>query len=289
MDIKNKGFAPILIVIIAAVIGTVIFLGIKSDQPKQSTPSPTPTNTPLTTPTALTSGTPIPKTLIKGTTSPKPVKTFTPVPVPTMHQVTVSGFAYEDRNDNGIMDSDDPKLPNMQIYFYDVAKPSVQINTVFTDANGNFSNTIDVIQGIIVKPTTYNNFRPRGDAMTFAGNYNGIQIGFRSASAPAPNLNGILEGIIFKDANSNSVRDSGEASTYFYKLYLLDASGNYYNTVEGAQATDAGGHFKFANLPTDRTFTIRLSNPDVNIPKTEYQFSLNASHTQETNIEIPIN
>jgi hypothetical protein len=186
------------------------------------------------------------------------------------------------------MDSDDPKIPYMQLYFYDSVKPDVQLNTVFTDANGNFSNSLSILGNMILTPTTYNNFRPRSGSVTFKNNSSDVKIGFRSASAPAPNLTGVLEGNIYNDTNRNRTRDNGESSIYFYKLYLQDNAGNYYNTVENAQTTDAGGHFKWVNLPADRTYTIRLSNDDYVIDQTEYSFTLSASNTQNTNIEIPI-
>jgi len=186
------------------------------------------------------------------------------------------------------MDSDDPKIPYMQMYFYDSIKPSVQLNTVFSDVNGNFTNSLSILGNMVLTPTTYNNFRPRGGSLTFSGNDSNIKVGFRSASAPAANLTGIIEGDIYQDTNRNNNRDNGESSTYFYKLYLVDSNGNYYNTVENAQTTDSGGHFKWVNLPADRTFTIKLSGMDVIIDKSEYSYTLSGTHTQEVGIQIPI-
>jgi len=299
VEIKNqKGFAPIIIlfVIVAVVLiaeayylkryesNKVTQSDISTNQNVEVTPifsiaprpviTPKPTNTPAAT--------------IKPTVKPTSKPTSTPTSTPAKRPIAITGFSYEDRNDNGIMDSDDPRLPNMQLYFYDSKNPSTLLDTVFTDDNGDFMNTLYLTGNMIVTPSTYNNFRPRGGSLTFSDNNPDVEIGFRSASSPGANLTGILEGNIYNDENRNGVRDNGESTVYYEKLYLLDSSGNYYNTVENAQTTDAGGHFKFVNLPADRTFTIRLSNDDKSLEKTDYQFTLSPTNTQNTNIEIPI-
>jgi hypothetical protein len=288
---KNySGFAPIIAIVLIAAASLGLFVisknfgiqKIETSLPPNPTPlaSLSPSPTPTSTLTVKVSPVPLAKATLTPTTT--PFKTATPRPI------SVSGYAYEDRNDNGNLDSDDTKLPNMQLYFYDSREPSRVINTVFTDSNGNFATTLNVLGNLTLTPSTYNNFRPRGGSITFSANTSGISIGFRSASAPVPNQVGILEGNIFLDSNRNNTRDSGEASHYFYKLYLQDDSGNYYNTVEGAQTTDAGGHFKYENLPVGRVFKIRLSNPSYQLNQSEYSFSLSANRTEIKDIEIPV-
>ena len=232
------------------------------------TPTPTPTQSVVYVPTA------------------KPAPT-----VPPFRSVTVSGFVYEDRNNDGIFNSDDPALPNMQFYLYDSYNPSEQISSVNSDSNGNFSITLNVRKGIIVHPTAYGNFVPKTGDKTFLSNSIGSQFGFRSASAPVPNQNiGIIEGNVFHDANRNLSRDGGENTTRFYKLYLQDSQGNYFNTVENAQTTDEGGHFKYINLPVPATYTIRLSNPTgaYEILKPETTISLTLTNSQNTDVGIPV-
>lgn len=277
----QKGVAPILIVIIFALAGVGIYAKSKYSNNLILSASPSPFSVVSQEPT----GTPSPTTVAINT-NPAPK---TPTPVPTPRDITATGFVYEDRNDNGVMDGDDPRLPNMQIYFYDSVKSTTVINTIFTDSSGNFSTTLAVTGNLIITPSTYNNFRPRGGSVTISRNTSGISFGFRSASAPVTNQSGILEGNIYNDSNHNRSRDSGESSVFFYKLYLVDGSGNYYNTVEGAQTTDAGGHFKWVNLPLGKTFTIRLSSMDVSYPQSEYSYSLTTTNPQNTNIEIPVN
>jgi hypothetical protein len=288
---KNySGFAPIIAIVLIAAASLGLFVISKNFGVEKIETNLPVSPTPLATIISTTSPTPIKTSIASVAPSPKTTlsPTKTPLKTPTPRPISVGGYAYEDRNDNGFMDSDDPKLPNMQLYFYDSREPSRVINTVFTDSNGNFATTLNVLGNLTLTPSTYNNFRPRGGSITFSANTSGISIGFRSASAPVPNQVGILEGNIFLDSNQNNTRDSGEASHYFYKLYLQDDSGNYYNTVEGAQTTDAGGHFKYENLPVGRVFKIRLSNPSYQLNQSEYSFSLSANRTEIKDIDIPV-
>lgn len=297
---KTKGFIEIVVVVVLLLLATGavvvtkqsllkdVFKNTSSPEspreqqaptPSAISPSPTPSGTSLPTPPS--SPQPTPKSAPKTTPTPTP---------PAFKSVTISGFAYEDRNDDGLFNSDDPKLKYMQFYLYDSYDAQTQISTIFSDENGNFSITLQVRKGLIVRPTTYNNFRPRGGQLEFASSTSNIEFGFRSASAPVVSQVGIIEGDIFQDSNKNGARDSNESSIYFYKLYLKDNYGSGYNTVENAQTTDAGGHFKFINLPIDRTYTIWLSNPTgaYTIPKPETTISLTSTKTEEKNIQIPV-
>lgn len=300
---NQKGFAPILIILgifVVTVIGggAYFFKNIKNDSvlPNQvKIPGILTSNNTASTSTALSSTsvlhsnspTPLPKTtsVPKSTSKPKPTST----PTPVARNVSVSGFAYEDRNDDGIFNSDDPKLPNMSLKYYDTNNPSL-VYDYFTGDGGNFSISYQVRGNLVVNPVTYNNFRPRNGGLTFTNNATNIVIPFRSASAPVVNQSGVLEGDIFQDINKNNTRDSGENGIYFMKLYLKDENGNYYNTVEDAQTTDPGGHFKYVNLPIGKRFTLVLSNPTgaYAINKTTYDYTLTNTTPTISNLAIPV-
>ena len=240
------------------------------------TPSPTPEISPSSTE----------PTVVPGSTS---VPTSAPT-IPPLRSVSISGFAYEDRSDDGLFNSDDPKLPYMQFYLYDSFESEKQISTIYSNESGDFSIKLNVRGDLIVKPTTYNNFRPRGGQLEFATSTSGIEFGFRSVGAPVASQVGIIEGDVFQDSNRNGARDGGEQGIYFYKLYLLDSSNNYYNTDRNTQTTDSGGHFKFVNLPTGRSYTLRLSNPtrDYIIDRSETSITLTSSQTQFAKLQIPV-
>lgn len=230
---------------------------------------------------------------LKASPSPNLISVPTKPPAPTippLRAITVSGFAYEDRTDDGIFNSDDPGLANMQFYFFDTYN-SQQVSTTYSNSSGNFSITLQVRGNLLIRPTNYNNFVAKSSDKTISSSQSGLQFRFRSASAPVPAQNiGILEGNIYHDANRNRSRDSGEANVHFYKLYLKDGSGNYFNTIENAQTTDAGGHFKYMNIPVPGTYTLQMSNPTgaFEILQPETTFSLSNTVFQNTNIEIPV-
>lgn len=292
---KQEGFIPILILFgVVAIISIAVTSGIvltnkeefklkniinkeylsnndiKTTQTPESTSIPTPT--------------PVTNTIYVPTIKPSPT-------IPPPRSVTVSGFAYEDRTDDGLYNSDDPKLPNMSFNLYDSYDPNIIRTGLFSDSNGNFTMTLNVRGGIIIKPNAYNNFTPKTGSKTVTTSTNNLMFGFRSISAPVPNQNtGIIEGNVFHDGNRNGVRDSGENSVYFYKLYLISSSGNYYNTEQNAQTTDEGGHFKYVNLPVPNTYKIQLSNPTgaYEITRAETSITLSATQTESKNIEIPV-
>ena len=300
----QKGFTPIIIVIIIALAGTTTFIlrqtdsfdkfknGVSQFQLLKNINLIAVTLTKQDNAIPLTPQPSTSKSKITPTLIPSKLKSPTSTPtIPPIRNITLAGFAYEDRNDDGIYNSDDPKLPYMQFYFYDSYDQNKQISTVFTELGGHFSITLPVRNNLIIKPTTYNNFRPRGDQQGYSQSNNNLQIAFRSASAPVVNQVGIIEGDVFQDNNQNGIRDSGEQGIYFYKLYLIDDRGNYYeNSSQNAQATDAGGHFKYMNLPIGRSFILRLSNPtgEYIINRPETTITLTNTNTENTNVQIPI-
>jgi hypothetical protein len=289
ITVSNKGIATIIVIIgttVLVLVG-VVLLGRLKDvskskktqedwQATQSKPE-TATFEPESTP-----GTNIVE-----------VKTPTPEPgSPPLKSIAISGFSYEDRNDDGIFNSDDPKIPYTQYYLYDSYKPDEQISSANSGLDGSFSVTLQVRGNLILKPTVYSNFRPReAGSRSYSSSTSDIQVGFRSSSAPVANLNvGIIEGDVFQDLNKNLIRDPGEESVFFYTLYLKDEYGNYYNTNLNTQATETSGHFKYLNLPIDRTYIIWLSNPggEYEILKPETRVTLNNDQKEVKHIEIPI-
>lgn len=294
---RKNGFIPIIILIFVGVLATsgilayqnkdILVQTVNSLIKVQTIPSPVPDSKfDLTTSTLTPIPVPSPTPNISYVPTPKPAPT-----VPPFKSITVSGFAYEDRNDDSLFNSDDPRLPNMQFFLYDGYNPSVQISTTYSDSSGSFSITLNVRGGIIIHPTASNNFAPKTGDKKLSGSTSGIQFGFRSASAPVANQNvGIIEGNIFQDSNRNGGRDSGENSIYFYKLYLIGSGGNYYNTDQNAQTTDSGGHFRFVNLPVPGTYTLQLSNPtgDYEILRPDTTITLTSTQTENKNVEIPV-
>jgi hypothetical protein len=222
------------------------------------------------------------------TSTTKSSVTTKPTPVPTPKSITLKGYAFEDRNNNGKFDGDDIKLPIRDLHWYDTTKPSLKL-LFQTDSSGNFSITYTVLGNLGVEGYTWNNLNPISPSQVFSKNAENIAIGFRSTNASEQVGSGVIEGDIFQDSNRNGSRDSGENGIYFYKLYLVDSSGGIRNTVEGAQASDQGGHFKYTDLPYG-TYKLQLSNPsgDYVMDRVETSVTLSSGNPSVTNIQIPV-
>lgn len=194
-----------------------------------------------------------------------PASAFAPSPTPSSKTITVSGFAYEDRTDDGLFNSDDPKKPYMQFLIYDSAT-NEWINTIYSGQDGTFAVTNTVQGNLILKPTCNDNFCPKDSQKEFSSSTSNLQFGFRSASAPTGSNNGVIEGDLIGGSQQ-------------YKFYLLDKNGNYYSNIDWA-----GGHFKIQNLPNNKTYLVRISYGDGSPSNTEV--TLTPSSPEQKTVQI---
>ncbi len=206
------------------------------------------------------------------------------------HGVNVVGFTYEDSNNNGTYDGGEPRAAYMQMYVYDSAAPTKQMSTIFSDATGDFHIAINVIKSVVLKSTAYNGFTPTATTHTYAVDSHDAQLGFRKLADEDQGQLGTIAGEVYQDKNGNSTKDPGEDGMYFYKLYLTDGNGNYYNTNQDTQATNNDGSFRFEHLPLGKTYQIQLSNPtgEFSINKMNYDVPLSAAQKDVSGLELPV-
>lgn len=287
---KQEGFIPIHI--IAAIF--VLLLGgglyINSRINKQETPTNTPSPTTTSTSSAEKSSTSrsmTPSSTVKNSANTTPKITSTPTTT-SRKTITVSGYIYEDRNNNGIFDADDQKIQFADLRWFDTSNPSVKFGLP-ADSSGSFSTTQSVLGNLGIQGFTQNNFSPKTGAQTFSSSTSGISVAFRATNAADQVGSGVIEGDIFQDSNRNGVKDSGENGIRFYKLYLVDSNDGYYYTTSSGYGTDDGGHYKYINLPFG-TYTLKLSNPtgDFIMDRLETSVTLSYSNPSVTNIQIPV-
>ena len=267
---NQKGLTPIAVIIIitAIVAGAIlVFRRTTSETSTQVNQTESTISAELKSPSpsafSSTTKSPTPTAKSKTTSSPTPKPTSQP------KTITLSGFAYEDTNNDGLFNSVDPKIPYMQFFVYDSAT-NEQITTVYTEANGEFSFTTTVKGNLPFKPTCSNNFCPREEGTkTFSSSTSNLQYGFRSGSAPKEGSNGIIEGDIIVENEK------------LYKFYLMDKDNNYYQS-----GGIDGGHFKFDNLPDNRTYVIRISYADGN--QQDMEVTLTPSSKEKRNIQVRI-
>lgn len=277
--LKKNGFAAIYLIgailLLSVGAGSLILLKQNKVQlPGANTAIPEPTNAPTSAPATITpkivslNSSPIPKATDKKVVS---SPTSTPAPSPTTppaKTITVTGFAYEDRTNDGLFNSDDPKLPYMQFLIYD-SYSNEWINTIYSGQDGEFAVTNTVRGNLILKPTCNDNFCPKDGSREFSSSPSKQQFAFRSASAPASSNNGIIEGDVIIEGSSP------------YKFYILDKNGSYYSNIEWA-----GGHFKVQNLPNDRTYVVRISYGDSSPDDTEA--TLTPSNPEKRTVQVHV-
>lgn len=287
--INQSGFINILISIavlaVVAIGGGIAYTSHKPTQPVKETQTKSEVAGEAT-PSASVSASASPKSTSKPSQTATVIKTPAPTPkTQLLRTIDVSGVTYEDRSDNGLFDSDDPKISNGMIYYYDTLNPSLKY-TMHASTDGNFTITLTVNGKLAIQPAAWGGYTPKSSTQEYSRSEAGVKLGYRSASAPTGNNVGILEGNTFNDTNRNLVRDGGEGGIRFYKFYVQDSEGNYY---EG-DIPDDGGHFRFVNLPLGKTYTIRLSNPTgaFIMDQPETQIRLDNNKFQDTNIQIPV-
>jgi hypothetical protein len=259
----QRGFAPIIILIAIVLLASssiILFKG--KDLNLFSTPKiqeSSPSAQIETSHTSSDSGTPSAK--------PSSTEQMTSVSqtAASPRSITVSGFAYEDRSNDGLFNSDDPKLRDMQFYIYD-SFDNRWVNTIYSEGDGLFTVTMNVKGDLILKPTCSNNFCPKDVSKKFSSSATGQQFAFRSGGAPTGENNGQIEGDII-------------AGSRQYKFYILDKEGNYFTNIEYS-----GNHFKVQNLPNNKTYIIRVSYGDDSPDNTEV--SLTPSAPQKSGLQI---
>lgn len=265
----NKGFAAIYLLAIILVVGLgasgLIMLNRNKTETKTVlTPTSIPTTAPTPSPISYTTTSSVSKLPTK-TTKPSTA----PSPIPQPKTITVSGFAYEDRSNDNLFNSDDPKLPNMGFYIYD-SSTKEWVNTTYTGQDGYFTVTTTVRGNLIIKPICNMNFCPKDGSRKFSSSPDQQQFAFRSASAPTGSNNGVIEGDLIIDGDRA------------YKFYLMDKNDNYYTNINWG-----GGHFKAENLPNDRTYIIRISYGD-SFNKDETEITLTPSSPEQKTVQVHV-
>jgi SdrD B-like protein len=173
----------------------------------------------------------------------------------------IGGIKFEDLNANGVRDPGEPGLAGFTISLSSPSPGSPPLQTVVTDANGNFLFT-NVTPGSFVLSET----QQQGFSLTVPA-LNSIPVtlvsGGSSIANEFGNFRGVLTGTItgtkFLDANANGVRDPGEVGqagvTITRTSSINDPAGASLSVV-----TDAQGNFTFANVPFGN-FTLNETVP----------------------------
>ena len=176
---------------------------------------------------------------------------------------TLTGHLYLDANGNGIQDSAEPDLPNIDVEVTDVLGT---ITVISTNANGNWSIEVpagNAISDIDQQDTDF----PLGAVQTEGTDPTTtfVSVGNTTFSeddgffAPDPNLVGNLQGHLYFDDNGNGTQDVGEPDMPEVDIEIIDVFG-IVSTIE----TDSNGDWSI-EVPAGNTFS-NIDNLDPDFP-----------------------
>ncbi len=177
----------------------------------------------------------------------------------------LTGFAFDDTNDNAQFDSGEKKTGGKTV-FLDTNGNGVldagEQSTV-TDSSGNFtfSNLTDGTYHVRrVFPTGWTYSTALIDVNVAGGEtISNLIIGSRATSAPAPQV-GSISGFTFDDTNFDGEYEPGEPKTSG-KTVFIDTNGNdKLDAGEKSTVTGSSGAWSFNNLPAG-TYQIRRIYP----------------------------
>ena len=164
----------------------------------------------------------------------------------------VFGHLYIDVNGNGIQDSGEPDLANVDVIITDV---NGSTQTVFTDSSGNWTATVppgatsaNVDESDPQYPTGYTQTEGTDPTSVTAVSGNSVNAGNDGYFLP-----GSITGSVFADTDNNN---SGDTPLGGVTLTLVDSAGNPVDSdpnTSGVQprttTTAPGGTYSFTNLP----------------------------------------
>ncbi len=179
---------------------------------------------------------------------------------------TISGFVWDDINQDGIQNGGEPGIEGVTIDLIDDSDDST-IATTSSDASGNY-NFIDVSPGtyiVVFDPSTnangisnYNGSpQDQGgddnlDSDPNPGNGQTDPIAFNPSSDNLSNLDagffvplGTLSGFVWDDVDQDGVQDGGELGIEGVTVSLINNSNG--STVQST-TTNAGGNYAFSNV-----------------------------------------
>ena len=181
-----------------------------------------------------------------------------------MQSASISGLAWFDEDEDGLVGQQESGLPEVRVYLRD--QDSILITETITGADGiyDFSNleagnyllNFDSVDGFIyttakaaVGTETDSDVREsdgftRLYALGAAENLTGINAGYKLQEiAPEPGTD-IINGVVWEDINGNGIFDSDEVGTPNSRVRLMSEDGDVLQT----NFTDEEGRYSFTTL-----------------------------------------
>lgn len=199
---------------------------------------------------------------------------------------SVGDQVWEDLNQNGIFDINEPGVPQIKLYLINQANQIV--DSTLSDAQGHYlfpkvivgrytiqaviPNEYGVADYKVGSPANDNDFDATGRTQSFQLNILGfnadIDLGLYRVSA--------IEGLVWYDRNKNGERELSEHNMGFIPVFLLDAS----KRIKDSTLTDGTGHYVFNKLKSNIPFYVQFKI------ETQYAYTLKDQTTDDKDSDV---
>ncbi len=194
---------------------------------------------------------------------------------------SLSGYVYEDNNDNGLKEAGEAGIKDVTVQLYKVDPETglaILVGTQTTDSNGyyKFSDLEPRLTYLVreIQPTEY--YDGKDAVGTIFGTVVGEQVRndeieqiYLPNNGDGVNYNfgelkpASLSGFVYYDQNKNGLKDLGEPGipNTTVTLWKLDAETGTYKETGRVVKTDGAGHYIFDNLQPSQVYRIVETQP----------------------------
>lgn len=193
---------------------------------------------------------------------------------------SLSGYVYEDNNDNGVKETGEAGIPDVLIQLYSVGQDgrATLVDSQRTDENGfyEFTNLTPRLTYILkeTQPTEY--FDGKEAIGSILGEVVGNQVNNDEiVDILLPN-NGVgvhydfgelkpasISGYVYEDFNDNGIKETGEAGipNTTITLWVLNEETGEYEKTERTALTDSKGYYVFDKLEPGKIYRLVETQP----------------------------
>ncbi|MDR1268619.1 MAG: hypothetical protein LBK82_03750, partial [Planctomycetaceae bacterium] len=196
---------------------------------------------------------------------------------------SISGNVYEDNNNNGNHDPNEPGIDGVTIYLCVIDENGDQKNIAKTVTHDGGKYSFDgLLEPGKIYCLTEENPDDYCDGINSIGTVDGEKIGEFKSDNPdamtnitvgsgqqgieynfAENQRGSLSGHVYEDANQNGQRDYGETgiANAVLTLWVWDSASNQYIQTSKTATTNANGYYEFTGLCPFKNYRISETQP----------------------------
>ena len=216
-------------------------------------------------------------------TSAPPTPTPTPTTTPGADAGSISGYVFQNRNDDLIKDPDEPGLPGALLSLYLVNQYGNPVAQAVSDNNGfyRFENVpADTYDLYVTPPAGWEVLLGSRHIILHEGqdvthqDFPAYRVADPTATpTPTPTATptgGRIYGIVFEDVNGNGEQDAGESGIPDITLKLETTTGELVAQTQ----TDSTGRYAFSSL-SPQTYYLQVVVPSGWTPTTNTSYYLN--------------